>query len=140
MKLILLSLLVLTIAFGESKEIKTNKQSTINFYIFNPVDSAFVPTVPGLSDDDLFNEDDCRQNESFRECGHSAMCDWTCENRNEPYITCPPICVRRCICDAGYVRTGNGECIDENECPSSGNNYQVGRNCSNTIFNYFKFQ
>lgn len=77
-----------------------------------------MPTTPGLSDDDMFNEDDCRSNESFRECGHAAICDGTCENRDEPWLTCPPICVRRCICDFGFVRNSNGECIHLNDCPT----------------------
>lgn len=118
MKLVLLSLLVLTIVFGESDEIKMSNRRQYNIYnVFSVVHSAFVPTVPSLSDADLFNEDDCLPNESFRECGHMAYCDTTCANRNEP-VTCPPICVRRCICDVGFVRNGNSECMDENECPT----------------------
>ncbi|KAJ6648977.1 Chymotrypsin-elastase inhibitor ixodidin [Pseudolycoriella hygida] len=95
MKLILISLLVLTISL---------------------VDSAFVPTVPSLSDDDFFNEEDCAPNETFRDCGNHPICDRTCDNITDPYLTCPPICVRRCVCDSGFVRDGNGDCIAEREC------------------------
>lgn len=69
--------------------------------------------------DDLDQDgEDCGANEVWRECGNPAICDWTCENGNEPYLTCPPICVRRCICEFGFVRNGNGDCITQDECPN----------------------
>lgn len=93
---------------------------------FLAVDSAYVPTAYGLNgkknflnrDGLLYDEADCRTNEVYRECGHAAICDRTCENKDEPYIDCPPICVRRCICDYEFVRNYIGDCIRSEQCPN----------------------
>ncbi|KAG4076435.1 hypothetical protein HA402_005878 [Bradysia odoriphaga] len=82
------------------------------------VDSAFLPTDHSANVDEY----NCSANESFQECGRPAICDLTCKNMDQPNPTCPPICVRRCICDWGFVRTEDGKCMDRNECPVEGDN------------------
>ena len=56
------------------------------------------------------------QNEVFDSCSHN--CEASCTNPNP---TCNPYsCVPACVCQPGFVRDQNGECIDPAACGNCG--------------------
>ena len=55
-------------------------------------------------------------------CTKAGACyvEATCSDRNpQPPvgILCPAVCVKRCVCDKGFVRAANGQCISPYQCP-----------------------
>jgi hypothetical protein len=52
----------------------------------------------------------------FSECGAYESCQKTCENPTGPMI-CPRICAPGCVCQDGFVKDNNGNCIKVEDCP-----------------------
>ncbi|KXJ81879.1 hypothetical protein RP20_CCG017356 [Aedes albopictus] len=57
----------------------------------------------------------CGKNELYNACG--SACPATCEP-NPAIVTCPPVCVRGCFCQPGFVRDANYNCIEPADCPN----------------------
>ena len=78
---------------------------------------------------------DCPAREHFEEC--ASECDLTCATLTTPQI-CPMICVQKCVCDEGFIRSGkNGPCIRVTDCP--GKSGRVGAVCIMSWYIYPKF-
>jgi Trypsin Inhibitor like cysteine rich domain len=71
------------------------------------------------------NQPLCGQNEEFSNCGN--LCEVTLENYGEALtddpINHPEMCKPNCYCEMGYIRSANGECVEdgnaEHKCESS---------------------
>nr|XP_049703173.1 zonadhesin isoform X6 [Helicoverpa armigera] len=61
----------------------------------------------------------CPPNEQFTECTQIVCRAQKCEQKNWP-IPCPGIaagsCIKGCVCQDGYLRDDNGDCIPEDQC------------------------
>ncbi|XP_063890544.1 zonadhesin isoform X2 [Helicoverpa armigera] len=61
----------------------------------------------------------CPPNEQFTECTQIVCRAQKCEQKNWP-IPCPGIaagsCIKGCVCQDGYLRDDNGDCIPEDKC------------------------
>ncbi|XP_047020461.1 zonadhesin-like isoform X3 [Helicoverpa zea] len=61
----------------------------------------------------------CPPNEQFTECTQIVCRAQKCEQKNWP-IPCPGIaagsCIKGCVCQVGYLRDENGDCIPEDQC------------------------
>ncbi|PZC75815.1 hypothetical protein B5X24_HaOG205635 [Helicoverpa armigera] len=61
----------------------------------------------------------CPPNEQFTECTQIVCRAQKCEQKNWP-IPCPGIaagsCIKGCVCQVGYLRDDNGDCIPEDQC------------------------
>ncbi|GFQ65780.1 zonadhesin [Trichonephila clavata] len=58
----------------------------------------------------------CPKNSKYVECGAYPLCQKTCENYDK-LIPCPAVCVPGCVCEEGFVKGPDGECIPIHECP-----------------------
>jgi hypothetical protein len=62
---------------------------------------------------------ECPPHEVYSDCGANScqmFCDWY---YNPDSYACRPICTPGCICEEGYIRGPNGDCIMPTECPNA---------------------
>lgn len=60
---------------------------------------------------------ECPLNEHSTICG--AGCEPTCESPDPNKLICTEICRKGCICDEGYVRNKQGNCVAPEKCSKS---------------------
>ncbi|XP_038222664.1 serine protease inhibitor swm-1-like [Zerene cesonia] len=58
-------------------------------------------------------KDECPKNEEYLLCG--SACPFNCTDPKGP-VSCFDDCVEGCFCKAGYLRHGNGTCVNADEC------------------------
>lgn len=56
-------------------------------------------------------------NEVFTECGPVDYCEATCRDPDLIAVACPRICVQKCVCNDGFLRDDDGNCVEKNSCP-----------------------
>uniref|UniRef100_A0A0N5A4X2 TIL domain-containing protein n=1 Tax=Parastrongyloides trichosuri TaxID=131310 RepID=A0A0N5A4X2_PARTI len=80
--------------------LNTSSENTLGKYIFVNNTEFQIGT------------EECEQNEKWNECGNA------CENScNDEKVICPAICgPGACVCEQGFVRNTDGECILKSEC------------------------
>ncbi|CAG5076801.1 Oidioi.mRNA.OKI2018_I69.PAR.g8550.t1.cds [Oikopleura dioica] len=83
-----------------------------------------------LSLENVFAEQTCQPNASYRDCG--TACPRICKQENVDL--CAAVCVSGCFCDDGYIlNTRDGFCIPESICLDSCPPGQVlQQNCCTT--------
>ncbi|XP_070494605.1 zonadhesin-like [Chironomus tepperi] len=59
----------------------------------------------------------CGKNEQYSECGANG-CQSTCANPTLNQV-CRATCIAGCICNEGYLRDENNNCVKAEECPNS---------------------
>ncbi|KAL4887831.1 hypothetical protein BDV59DRAFT_189822 [Aspergillus ambiguus] len=60
-------------------------------------------------------EQPCRQDEVYVECGY--LCHPTCATYEDPPEVCPAICVAGCYCIDPLLRSVDGSCVTDTDCP-----------------------
>lgn len=79
-------------------------------------DPLTEPTVITLS------PEECPQNEVFSECG--TACPDTCANLGDPKPRpCTKNCIIGCVCQEGFVRNDEGQCVLPSQCPNPSIHY-----------------
>lgn len=64
---------------------------------------------------DVISANPCpKSHQVFKSCG--TACPLTCENYTKPPTVCMDVCVTGCFCEAGYVKTKDGNCVLPSEC------------------------
>lgn len=63
----------------------------------------------------------CNANEVWNDCGPVDSCEATCKNPDLIDVICPDVCVEKCVCQPGYVRDANWNCVPRDSC-SAGKN------------------
>ncbi|XP_039439707.1 zonadhesin-like [Culex pipiens pallens] len=91
-----------------------------NGFVRNQSGQCVAPSeCPGVSTPEPITTPKCASNEVYSQCG--SACPATCETisgRTLPRV-CPAVCIRGCVCRAGYVRNAAGKCVLPYECESS---------------------
>ncbi|KAJ8732169.1 hypothetical protein PYW08_014899 [Mythimna loreyi] len=60
----------------------------------------------------------CGKNEVYTSCANGGCGKWNCSQLGQPDLCIDPIkCIGGCICQEGYLRAKNGNCVPRNECP-----------------------
>jgi hypothetical protein len=59
---------------------------------------------------------DCQRNQHFLLRGN--LCQRTCENFSDEWVTCPPVILPNCMCNEGFIRVSdfNQSCILPQNC------------------------
>lgn len=60
--------------------------------------------------------DDCGPNERFDTCGPIDACEATCKNIELIGVRCSAVCIEKCVCEPGYVRGPDWDCIPVDTC------------------------
>jgi len=81
---------------------------------------------------------ECGLNQHYESCG--TTCPLTCDNYDDPPLTCVQMCNPGCHCDEGYVND-DGRCVKPEQCPQKvcGENEryaECGSACPLTCDNY----
>ena len=58
----------------------------------------------------------CKDNEVWNDCGPVDSCEATCKNPDLIDVICPDVCVEKCVCQDGYVRDANYNCVPRDSC------------------------
>ncbi|XP_047349733.1 chymotrypsin inhibitor-like [Vespa velutina] len=61
-----------------------------------------------------FASANCGPNSFYSDCG--SICPITCENYNDPPKICADVCIRKCVCEQGYILNKEGKCVLPCEC------------------------
>lgn len=69
----------------------------------------------------LFSAPVCKEHEVYSECVNRGCQARNCTQLGQP-VPCikldPKYCIKGCICEDGYLRARNGNCVPEDKCDS----------------------